>query len=239
MQEIKKYICYPDNNIIIDHEKGKKILPISDKIKYVYSYVHLEELQEAGENLEKIKTARFMTIEEITDRSYVENENGTPVICVMKPSDKFCVIESPIYKQSSRILHLIANRWIVDENPRYLMQKLDIEKKKINNYTPKQIIEKYGEFISCIVTRTCLIEQQAFQTIFNVLDALGFWQDVVQAGSTMNRIYDANHAYFATACDYFITDDKKTRNKANVVYQILGYKTKAISFLDFKKIVDL
>ena len=118
------------------------------------------------------------------------------------------------------------------------MQKLNIEKKKINNYTPKEIIEKYGLDIGYITAQTCSNEQQAFQTIFNVLDAFGFWQDIVQTGSTMNRIYDANHSYFATACDYFITDDKKTRNKANVVYQMLGYKTKAISFIEFKRLVD-
>lgn len=81
-------------------------------------------------------------------------------------------------------------------------------------------------------------KQEMFQSTFNILDALGFWLDKVNVGSTMNRIYDANHAYFASACDYFITNNRNTRNKANFIYHIWGYKTKAISFLDFKKIVN-
>ena len=47
------------------------------------------------------------------------------------------------------------------------------------------------------------------------------------------RIYDANHAYYASACDYFVTDDRKTCNKANVAYYIMGLKTKAISNNEF------
>ena len=49
----------------------------------------------------------------------------------------------------------------------------------------------------------------------------------------MNRLYNANHAYFASICDYFVTDDRNTRNKANCVYKMYGYNTKAISYKDF------
>ena len=76
----------------------------------------------------------------------------------------------------------------------------------------------------------------AFQSFFNAMDMLGFWQDKRTERSNMARSYDANHAYFASACDYFITNDRRTCNKANVLYYYYGMKTKAILFAEFIKI---
>ena len=61
------------------------------------------------------------------------------------------------------------------------------------------------------------------------MDMLGFWQDKLTTKSTLARLYDANHANHATFCDYFVTDDVRTRNKANVLYSYYNYTTKAIS----------
>ena len=76
----------------------------------------------------------------------------------------------------------------------------------------------------------------AFQSFFNARDMLGFWQDKRTERSNMARSYDVNHAYFASACDYFITNDRRTCNKANVLYYYYGMKTKAILFAEFIKI---
>lgn len=35
-------------------------------------------------------------------------------------------------------------------------------------------------------------------------------------------------AYVASVCDYFVSDEKRTRNKANVLYYYYGMKTVAI-----------
>jgi hypothetical protein len=37
------------------------------------------------------------------------------------------------------------------------------------------------------------------------------------------------YSSFATYCDYFISDDKRTRNKTEVVYDMLNFNTKIIS----------
>jgi hypothetical protein len=70
------------------------------------------------------------------------------------------------------------------------------------------------------------------------MDMLGFWQDKLTTGSTLARLYDANHAYHATFCDYFVTDDKRTQNKANVLYAYYKYKTKAISTTQLLELIN-
>lgn len=120
-----------------------------------------------------------------------------------------------------------------EEHPKCLMERFNIEKKVINNYKPEQLAKEYGHLIRRYIRRTCELPQEMFSSLFNILDALGFWQDEVKDGSTTNRMYDANHAYYASACDYFVTDDRNTRNKAKVAYSVWGIKTKAVSYKEF------
>lgn len=44
---------------------------------------------------------------------------------------------------------------------------------------------------------------------------------------------DALHAYFASFCDYLVTDDKGLQVKAHIVYQLFGFQTKVLSTEDF------
>lgn len=228
-------LIYIDNNILIEHENGKLTLPLSSEIKCVYSYVHLQEMQELGERLETIKDRRLKTIEELTEGRYVGNDDNHRLMVFRgKPSEVYARIDNPMTRLLSQRIHEAAAHWKVDEDPKFLMEKLGIEKKVINNYTPEMLVEKHGDLIQYYIAQTCVLRQEVFQSLFNILDALGFWQDKVNAGSTMNRSYDANHAYFATACDYFVTNDRNTRNKANVAYQLYGYRTKAVSWKEFE-----
>jgi len=227
-------LIYLDNNILIDHENGKLTLPVSSEIKYVYSYVHLQEMQELGERLDTIKDRRLKTIEELTEGRYVGNdENNRVVVFRGKPSEVFARIDNPLTRMLALRIHEAAAHWKVDEDPKFLMERLGIEKKVINNYTPEMLVEKHGDLMLYYIAQTCVLRQEVFQSLFNILDAIGFWQDKVNDGSTMNRSYDANHAYFASACDYFVTNDRNTRNKANVAYSIYGYRTRSISYREY------
>jgi hypothetical protein len=57
----------------------------------------------------------------------------------------------------------------------------------------------------------------------------GYWKDKANEKSNYARLWDSSHAFFAAFCDYFISDDKRTRNKARVVYNIYEISTKVIS----------
>lgn len=225
---------YIDNNILIDYEKGTKILPTSENIRYVYSYVHLQELQELGERLPAMKEKRFSTIEHLTLCRYIsKDDEGRFAFYLAKPEDIFATFDNPFARIYSQLIHEATVHWTMDEHPKCLMERFNIEKKVINNYKPEQLAKEYGHLIRRYIRRTCELPQEMFSSLFNILDALGFWQDEVKDGSTTNRMYDANHAYYASACDYFVTDDCKTRNKANVAYSSWKIRTKAISYKDF------
>lgn len=129
------------------------------------------------------------------------------------------------------------NHWLDGKDPDTIMKHYGIEKSRINNYTPEELIEKYHDFVEYYVHSTDDgMVMPAFQSFFNAMDMLGFWQDKRTARSNLARSYDANHAYFASACDYFVTNDQRTRNKANVLYYYYGMKTKAVSYTEFMKV---
>jgi hypothetical protein len=44
---------------------------------------------------------------------------------------------------------------------------------------------------------------------------------------------DGLHAYYGSFCDYLVTDDKGLQVKANIVYQLFGFRTKVLSSVDF------
>jgi hypothetical protein len=44
---------------------------------------------------------------------------------------------------------------------------------------------------------------------------------------------DANHAYYASLCDYLVTDDKGLQVKAHIIFNMFGIKTKILSSMDF------
>ena len=44
---------------------------------------------------------------------------------------------------------------------------------------------------------------------------------------------DASHTYFGSFCDYIVSNDKGLQVKANIVYQMFGFKTKVLSPKDF------
>jgi hypothetical protein len=58
--------------------------------------------------------------------------------------------------------------------------------------------------------------------IFLLLDLCGYYKDKETERSDFAKLYDSSHATFAAHCDYFISNDKKTRMKAEVAYHYLN-----------------
>ena len=236
---LRSMYVYFDNNIVIDYEEGKKVVPFVSEVNYVYSYTHLQEFLEVKENFDTRKDVRIQTIKRLTSNKYVSyNGKNLLSICEREPSEVFANVDSPLSKICSLLIHQATSCWLVDNSPKFLIDILKIEKKVINNYTPEMLFEKHGEIIKNYIASTSNSMQEEFQSFFNILDELGFWQDKVYKGSTMNRSYDANHAYFATSCDYFVTNDRNTRIKASAIYQLYGFKTQAVSYEDFILLVE-
>jgi hypothetical protein len=65
--------------------------------------------------------------------------------------------------------------------------------------------------------------------VMELLDMLGYWKDRETETSNYARLWDSNHTFFASHCDFFVSDDKRTRYKARVVYDIYNITTKVVS----------
>ena len=123
--------------------------------------------------------------------------------------------------------------------------QIGIDPKRINNYSPSEIIEHINSksdlmggysFIGMLEKALELHPQGAemgignnFAAIFEFLDLVGYWKDKFNEKSNYARLWDSNHSYYSSHCDYFISDDKRTRNKAKVAFEFYQIKTKIVS----------
>lgn len=65
--------------------------------------------------------------------------------------------------------------------------------------------------------------------IVEILDLVGYWKDKYSTKSNYARAMDGMHIFFSTYCDYFISNDVRTRNKAKVIFEHFNIQTKVIS----------
>lgn len=72
---------------------------------------------------------------------------------------------------------------------------------------------------------------QYFMAAYSILDLIGYKSDKLpKSTNAMNSVNtDAQHAYFAAFCDYFITQDSRLASKAQALYHGFNISTKVIS----------
>jgi len=245
---------YLDNNIFVCLENGSSTLSdleeaINGKIdKIFYSASHIQEAFEIKgsteeQRLDRIKK-RLNTIEKITKCNYLyENSAHQIYELIENPLNVFkTVTEFPFAQNAMKIVLNIFS----DEQKEQTRNLLNIESSRINNYSPNEVVEHLNKKIAQSgqnFTFLGMIEMgisyhpdgksfglsNKIASIFELLDLLGYWKDKSNEKSNYARLWDSSHTSFAANCDYFITDDKRTRNKAKVVYNIYRIKTKVIS----------
>lgn len=76
--------------------------------------------------------------------------------------------------------------------------------------------------------------EDRFLTTFSNLDIIGFRPDEFKKGYS-NFFNDIQHAFYGAHCDYFITNDKQTLEKAKLIYQKDAINTKALTPEQFLK----
>lgn len=231
---------YVDNNILVLIEKGQIDIDqfkcrFSSDAKYLYSYVHILELLEATE-LRSLMPKRITTIKLLTNESYVYSDLGE----FRFKSEKIeSVIE--INNQAQTLLSNFRNSTrLFDFNQKEILEYLGVSKKELNNVNPESVIEHLNSVLKSrlipnlnqVVLLSSNRMHEQFVSFFNFLDLLGYWTDKVTERSNLARVYDASHSYFSSACDYFISNDLRTRNKAKVIFDFYGVKTKVLSYIE-------
>jgi hypothetical protein len=246
--------AYLDNNIFIYLEKG--LFSVADLLENVnpditdffYSASHLQEAKEmtGKDNLElsvRLKT-RFKTISEVTRNNYLFQELATRKVhkLVEKPSVVFETINEVSFAQNA-MKHMM--NLFTEEQKKELRKQLNIDPSVMNNYSPKEVVEQINQksdllggysFIG-LIERGIEIHPQGKQMglhnrvagVFELLDMMGYWKDKYTSKSNYARLWDASHTHFSSYCDFFISDDRNTRNKAKVVFDIYDVDTQIVS----------
>lgn len=241
---------YLDNNIFIYLENGtlsmydlEKI--IEGDIVTVYSAVHIKETLEIRASSEQQRQERIerrlKTIEKYSKSNYIFKD---------KENNVFQKIEQPInvlksineISYSQNILKGMVNL-ISDEKKKEIRDALGLDPRLINSYEPKEVVVHLNKKLGNLGQGLSLLElvelgnqnttynkhlstSDRMAAVFELLDLFGYWKDKHNEKSNYARLWDRNHTFYASFCDYFITDDKRTIKKAKVVYDIYDIKTK-------------
>lgn len=227
---------YIDNNILIDYEKHRIELP-TDNITYFYSIVHLQELIELGDRFYDLKDKRLETIYKLTNGHFIMDDDYQHLQrYIVDPNKMLISCMNPISMNIRESQKMKLKTFATDEKRDTIIKEMGVDVRRLNNYTVSEIAKQFGPLIYYYINNTSDTQQNVFSSFFNILDLIGSWRDKLTEKSNMARAYDARHAYHATICDYFVTNDIRTLHKANVVYQTYGYKTRAINYFDFLKL---
>ncbi len=230
---------YLDNNILISIEESELDFSIlkgsfPNNTIFYYSYAHIQELLEATKGIDNLINTRLNTILTITNNNYLFPYQGKIESKIEEPKRVIATIKkNPFIFESFR--HAAKNFNIYRTQ---IIQELGIDKRQLNNFSTKDAISHINHVLNNkllkgfkdIIDLAGINLHQRIATIFNFLDVIGYWKDKKNLKSDLARMYDSTHVYFSTECDFFISNDKRARNKAKVAFEIYNIKTQVRSF---------
>jgi hypothetical protein len=232
---------YLDNNILIDIEDKKISLDIfkniDKKYRYLYSYTHIQELLEYNKDLGSLKKIRLKTIFDLTNNAYIYPDNNQISSKIENPEKVINTLK--LFAGLMDDTRQTVNNFNIDRTK--LISLLGIDNKRINNYTPSEVIDYIDKAIRSrlligfdnLVDLSGISLHEKISALFNLLDFIGFWKDEKKERSNLARMYDSSHTYFASYCDLFVSNDKRARNKAKVAYLFNEIETKVLSLDEF------
>ena len=241
---------YFDNNIFISIQERRSQFDnnviskiVTSPYDYYYSSAHIQEANRVIEDTSKIENSvpskRFDLISLITSNKYLEYDFQQKDIRlrVESPMNVYETIHTLPHGQSSidQLLKL-GNKGYSDT----FREQKSLIPQRLNNYSIEEIVEKINEtaggslkdFIKKVYSFFPDSENYGtyheFGLVFNFLNMMGFWKDKENYKSDYARLWDSIHSYFASYCDYFVSDDKRTREKAKVVYYMYDINTEVL-----------
>ncbi|WP_295124988.1 hypothetical protein [uncultured Chitinophaga sp.] len=251
---------YLDNNIIVSIENGdytldsvKSVLP-NGKLRFFYSSAHIFEVESFPGNSsiskDDLLTKRLDTVRNIFKNNYLYLDlNGNRLTHIMEDPrevyDTITLVPSGITAIKG-FMNLISK-----EQKEDIRRQLGIDILKLNNYSAIEVIDHLNTKLTSWGTNQSFLEMIEYGIqlhpdgkkfglhnriagVFELLDMFGYWKDKETPTSNYARLWDAEHCFFASYCDFFISDDRRTRNKAAVVYNVYNKDTKIISSGDSK-----
>ncbi|MBR5147675.1 MAG: hypothetical protein IKV15_00540 [Bacteroidaceae bacterium] len=104
----------------------------------------------------------------------------------------------------------------------------------LNEATLPQTNKTFTEIIESSVADRSKSNLELFTSLYLALNFSGFYSD---KNRNLQNIYtDSEHAYYASACDIFVSNDSRLREKASAIYKTYNIPTKVI---DLNELIDI
>lgn len=236
---------YLDNNIFISFEERGLDFNVfknyfQEDVTFVYSNVHIQEMLEANIEVHNILEKRINTITEITKNQYLTGFGNKFEISIDDPKQVISLIKH--YSVIFNEFRTVAKEFNIDREK--FIGALNVNKLGINNCSSKDVVNHINLLLSkhgisgfeYIVNLAGTTLHEQINSIFNFLDVIGYWKDKQNEKSDLARMYDAGHAYLASGCDYFISNDKRACNKTKVAYELYEIDTKVLSVKELESL---
>lgn len=244
--------AYFDNNIYVYIEEGITTLKkIQEKIGVnfdviYYSSAHVQETLERKAETEELRKERISNrlriIQQVTQNNYL-NEGLDDILkkSLENPFDVLETITEVSFGQTS--MKSLVNM-VEEDKKQESRNSLSLDPMHLNNFDASNIILEidkklrltgqdftFHKLIDLSIEQSKGVYNSYNKTViaFELLDVFGFHKDKFTEKSNYARLWDSIHTYFASYCDYFITNDKNTRQKASVIYNLNNIGTKIVS----------
>ena len=118
-------------------------------------------------------------------------------------------------------------REIMSSNNDTIFQVLD-------SITNQQVNKSFVEIIKDFQTQKN--DMYFFISLYLALNASGFNSD--KKKSILNIYTDAEHCYYASKCDFLVSEDENLREKASAMYKLLGIRTTIMETKEFIRFME-
>ena len=126
----------------------------------------------------------------------------------------------------------MVEEYVSSEKYSFEIWKDNFDEKFKENFGDKSFTEMME---SVFANNTSYNEYDKFCLFYNSLELYNVTKDkpLRKTQNLQSITTDANHAWFASFSDFFVTDDKGLRAKTYIVYKYLGIKTEILDTKDF------
>ncbi len=242
--------AYLDYNIFTAISQGEynidRIRGIDRGITHFpYSAAHIQEADNIShtdpQQRNRFIDERLTTIRQVSNNYYIYYELKTNQIHFLK-EDPCNVLETIREYPIAQTFMQVFTSFISPEQKKSYRDAMGIDPRLLNNYQPTDVVEHLNQhliilgnysFIDVIDTAMSHFPQDGtyglhnkIAAVYELLDLMGYWKDKESLTSNYARLWDASHTHYASYCDYFISDDKRTRYKAKVVYDLFKIPTR-------------
>ncbi|MBX2841460.1 MAG: hypothetical protein KTR26_06785 [Flammeovirgaceae bacterium] len=247
---------YLDWNIIADLRDNRLSISLENFLEkyrihslFPYSNVHFQDLYNRGKRDESKIQTDLGIIDEIAKTFYLAyDEKEDKVITQYGSAFEYYEhykAEGLVFTLLETFIDTLGNLILTKGYIRKGQEILGLDPKIVNN--EKDVIEYFNsvlpntefkkgffDFIEFTYkeyfNKEKLTTHDYFVSAYLNLHILGFQTEKLPFKNILN---DASHLFFGSACDYFITHDKKLLKKARILFEVFSIECKILTFEEF------